>query len=93
MQRCTDKHTSSFEDVLVCAGMAARTLGPLNPTDYLMYYRSLYSHEGTSWTVRVSNTGGGTRLLLKSSGLALGPTEYSTELTLGPFPWGKAAGA
>jgi hypothetical protein len=54
-----------------------------------MHYHSLYSHEATVWTLRVSNTGGGKRLFLKSSGLALGPTEYSTELTRGPFPGGQ----
>jgi hypothetical protein len=73
--------------------MAPPTLKPLNPTGYFMYYRSLYSHEDTDWTVRVSNTGRGKRLFLKSSGLALGPTEYFTELTRGPFPGGKADGA
>jgi len=53
-----------------------------------MYYRSLYSHKATGWTGRVSNTGGGNRLFLKSSGLALGLTKYFIELTRCPFPGG-----
>ena len=86
-------NVANSEDVLERAGMAPLTLSPLNRTGYFTYYRSLYSHEATGWTVRVSNTGGGKRLFLKSSGLALLPTEYSAELTRGPFPGGKAAGA
>jgi hypothetical protein len=84
---------ANFEDVLERAGMAALTLSHLNPTDYFIYCRSLYGHEYTGWTVRVSNTGGGKRLFLKSSGLAPRPTEHFTELTQGPLPGGKEAGA
>ena len=69
--------------------MATLTLSPLNPTGYFMYCRSLYSHEDRDWTVRVSNTDGGKRLFLKSSGLALGPTEYFTELTRGVKQTGR----